>query len=454
MIKVICTDEKSKLKEIKGGIFADRSITWRRDYKAGVTGATSKIEKLPVIEVYPDEQYQDILGFGGAFTDAACYLINGLEEDEKERLLQNLFSPEEMNFSVGRTTVAQCDFGRVCYSYNDTPDDLNMDNFSTDYDREYIIPVIKRAQKINPELFLLASPWSPPGWMKTGGLMTGGWMREKYLGAFAKYYLKYLQEYAQAGIRIHALTAQNETETDQLSQMPACYWHPEHEAAFVKHFMRPLLKENGLESLEIWLLDHNYIMWQRVKWMLDELDIKNQVQGIAYHPYEGSPKSMSWVHDVHPEIDAHMTEVGGATANLTATDICEFAVRFNEILQNWARSIFCWNLALDENGKPNIGPFFGRAGVVEIHSETGEIQYNDQYWALAHYSKFIRRGARRIGSKCDHPHISQCAFRNENGAFVVVVSNTGPKEDVSLDIGSRYAMIEIPEMSVCTLVFD
>ncbi len=451
MIKVICTDEIGKQRETRGAVFADRNITWRRDYKSGTGGATGKIEKLPVVEINPDKKYQEILGFGGAFTDASCYLINSLEEDKRNDLLENFFSPSEMNFNIGRTTVAQCDFGRVCYSYNDTPDDIEMNNFSIEYDREYIIPIIKKAREINPDLFLLSSPWSPPGWMKTGNLMTGGWMREKYLEAFAKYYLRYLQEYADAGIYINALTTQNETETDQLSQMPACYWHPELEMSFITDYMVPLLKENGMD-VEIWLMDHNYIMWRRAKWMLDNPDVKKAVSGIAYHPYEGPTEAMSWVHDAHPEIDVHMTEVGGATADLTNEAICGFAKKFNEILQNWSRSIFCWNLALDEKGKPNIGPFMGRAGVVQINSKQ-EIQFNDQYWALAHYSKFIKRGARRIASKCDHEHISQSAFINPDGEYVVVVTNTGSEVDISLDIQGRYAIVEIPEKSVCTITF-
>ena len=452
MIKVTCTDETGKLRETRGAVFANRDITWRRDYKSSGPTATAKTEKSPVVEVFPEEKHQEILGFGGAFTDASCYLINSLEEDKRNELIENFFSPSEMNFNIGRTTVAQCDFGRVCYSYNDTPDDIDMKNFSIDYDREYIIPTIRKAREINPDLYLLSSPWSPPGWMKTGGLMTGGWMRQKYLEAFANYYLRYLQEYAEAGIKLNAMTTQNETETDQCSQMPACYWHPELEMSFIRDYMVPLLKKNDI-NVEIWLMDHNYIMWRRAKWMLDDPDFKGTVSGIAYHLYQGSAEAMTWVHDAHPEIDVHMTEVGGGTSELTSDAICRITKGFNEILQNFAKSIFCWNLALDEKGKPNIGPFMKRAGIIQINSQTQEIQYNDQYWALAHYSRFIKRGARQIASKCDHENISQSAFINPDGNYVVVVTNNGPEEDISLDIQGRYAIVEIPEKSVCTLTF-
>jgi glucosylceramidase len=436
------------MRETRGGIFANTKVSWVRDYKHG---GPAKIEALPVVHLDPYKKYQEILGFGASFTDAACYMISQLDKDIGAKLLEDIFSPSGMGLNVGRTTVAQCDFGRVCYSYNDTPDDIQMKNFTIDYDREYIIPTIRKAREINPGLFLLSSPWSPPGWMKTGGLMTGGWMRAAYLEAFANYYLCYLREYAKAGIKINALTPQNETETDQLSLMPACYWHPEIEMSFVRDHMVPLLRKNGMD-VEVWIMDHNYNMWRRAKWMLEDPGLKAVVKGVAFHPYEGPAEVMTQLHDIYPEIDMHMTEIGGRRIR-SSEGICNVGKTFTDMMRNWSRSIFCWNLALDETGRPNIGPFFIGGGMVEIHSETHEISYNAQYWALAHFSKFIKRGARRIESECNFQNFYQVAFINPDGEYVVIITNPGPETEVSLDLKERYATVPIPECSMSTIVF-
>ncbi len=449
MMKVICSDNAGKLRESRGGIFADTKVSWVRDYKhEGIY----RTQPLPVVHIDPDKKYQEILGFGAAFTDAACYMIDQLDQNAQDELLEDIFAPSRMGLNMGRTTVAQCDFGRVCYSYNDTPEDVAMKNFSIDYDREYIIPAILKAREINPDLFLLSSPWSPPGWMKTGGLMTGGWMRASYLEAFANYYLHYLLEYAKAGIKINAITTQNEAETDQLSLMPACYWHPEMEMSFIRDYLTPLLKKNGID-LEIWIMDHNYIMWRRAKWMLDDPSFKAVVKGVAFHLYEGPAEAMTLLHDIHPEIDMHMTEMGTGN-DQSNTGICSIARAFTDMLRNWSKSIFCWNLALDETGKPHLGPFLGGGGgVLQINSQTHEITKNGQYWALAHFSKFIKRGARRIGSESTSANFYHVAFINPDGEYVVVITNPGPATEVSLDLKDRYAAFPVPECSISTVTF-
>ena len=189
MVKVICTDKEGQYRQLEEGIFTSSRISLARNCKLD---KNPRLQSLPVVTINPDKKHQEILGFGGAFTDAACYMLDKLDEAAKEEIFTEMFSPGQMGFNVGRTTVAQSDFGRVCYSYNDTENDIEMKNFSIDYDRKYIIPIILKAAKINPDLFLLSSTWSPPGWMKTGGLMTGGWMRNCYLEAYANYYLHYL----------------------------------------------------------------------------------------------------------------------------------------------------------------------------------------------------------------------------------------------------------------------
>ncbi len=454
-VKVICTDKNGFFQEHSTGYFTSSSLTWPRDHKFG---GPARVQKLPVITIDTNSPRQEILGFGGAFTDASCFLLSNLDPEKRKEVLQNLYSTKDgMGFNVGRLTVAQCDFGRYPYSYNDEPDDIEMKNFSIEPDKECMIPVIQEAITVNPDLFLLSSPWSPPGWMKTSGLMTGGWMRQKYLSAYAEYYLRYLKAYQAEGIKIHALTTQNESETDQLSTMPACYWHPEMEMEFLRDELLPRLKKNNLEDTEFWIMDHNYIMWRRAKWMLDEPTLKAVVKGVAFHPYEGLPESMSMLHDLHPEIDAHMTEQGsGFTPN--AESVCLNGSMFVEMMNNWSRSIFCWNIALDETGKPHIGPFFQHGkqdggGLMQIHTKTNEVTYGCQYYALGHFSKFVKRGAMCLASSCNEPSLYQVAFKNPDGSHVIVIVNKGTETEATIAIDGKHALVTIPEVSMITLLF-
>jgi glucosylceramidase len=145
----------------------------------------------------------------------------------------------------------------------------NYKRFSIEQDRQYILPMLRAARKVNPELFLFSSPWSPPGWMKSGGSMLGGSMRHRYLEAYAHYFLKFLQAYADAGVAIQAVTPQNEVDTDQDGRMPACIWPQESEIEFVGKHLGPLLEKQGL-STKIWILDHNYNLWGRAVAELDD----------------------------------------------------------------------------------------------------------------------------------------------------------------------------------------
>jgi glucosylceramidase len=456
MVRVITSAGDVRLQESSAGIFVSSHVAGARGYRYG---GPAKIQKLPILTLDPRQEYQEILGFGAAFTDASCYLFNLLDPDARESVLSDLFSPSGLGLNIGRLTVAQCDFGRVAYSYDDEPDDVSLKHFSVDYDRGYIIPTIKQAVEINPDLFLLASPWSPPGWMKTSGVMTGGWMLDRFLEPYARYYLRYLQEYAKVGIRIGALTVQNEAETDQLGLMPACYWHPEQELKFIRDHLSPLLKKNGLDDIEIWLMDHNYVMWRRVVWMLQEDPaFRALVKGIAWHPYEGLPSVMSDLKARFPELDAHVTEWGFGFSDGIG-DVCAKGAMSIDILRNWSRSIFCWNIMLDEAGKPHIGPFFtpgeqNGGGVLQFRAATREVRRGSGYYALGHFSKFVKRGARRIASDCDMPGIQHVAFRNPDGEFVVVIANPGEVTELSLALADRCVQVPLPAGSMTTLVFE
>ena len=146
----------------------------------------------PCVDVDQAKVSHKILGFGAAFTDAACYMFQKLPAEKRKALFQDLFSPDGLNLNIGRLNIGASDYSTKVYSYHDE-EDPELKSFSIDYDRQWIIPMVKEAKTVRPDLYLFSSPWSPPGWMKTGKSMCGGYMRAKYLPVFADYMVKYLQ---------------------------------------------------------------------------------------------------------------------------------------------------------------------------------------------------------------------------------------------------------------------
>lgn len=422
--------------------------------------SANPIEERPCA-VITEKRGQYMLGFGMALTDAACIMIRKLDLEKQKKLLHEVFSPDEMNFSVARICVGASDYADEIYHFAPEVDDMEMKAFDASHDDKDILPVLRMARNENPELFLFSSPWSPPGWMKTSRIMQGGWMREKYLDTYVKYYLKFIQYYESRGIRIQAMTTQNETETDQVSRMPACLWHPEMEASFVRK-MRRALDENGYKDLKIWLTDHNFNLWRRPFYQLEEEELRKAVSGIAWHPYEGHPEVMEWIQRRYPNTENHWTEgsvlcdlYGGINAQMPHLTYGDYARGFIRAIESGIQSITLWNLALDENGYPNVGPF-GCEGAVEISSDGNRIRRGKDYYALAHFSKYIKRGARRIVmEKRQIPeNFEVTAFENPDGTIVALVANTDFYDSpLNFSIGGKEYGVWVRRESVSAILF-
>jgi len=402
----------------------------------------------------PRQTYQDVLGFGAAFTDAACYTFQQLDPGPREQLFHELFHPSEMGLSVCRTCIGASDYSRTVYSFDEGDPDPELKRFSIDHDREYILPMLRLARQANPDLFLFSSPWSPPGWMKSNGSMLGGNMQKRHFGPYATYFVKFLEGYAAAGVPVNAVTVQNEVDTGQDSNMPACLWGQEYEVEFVARHLGPQFEKNGIPA-KIWIIDHNYNLWGRAICELDEPELNQYVDGVAWHGYLGTPDAMTRVHEAHPEKRAYWTEGGPAyTDPGYLTDWTKWAATYAGILRNWARSITGWNLALDERGKPNIGPF-SCGGMVTVHSQTKEITRSGQYWAFAHYSRAIKRGAKRFESRGALEDGTHVAFANPDGSKAVVLTNAGAEEKkVRLLLAGKVAEVSLPGDAVATLTWQ
>lgn len=420
------------------------SIAW------GPSSASAGAEQL---QLTPQMRYQEILGFGGAFTDAACYTFNRLSPSAREQLFHEMFHPSQMGLNVGRVCVGSSDYATKVYSFDEGEPDPELTRFSIEHDREYILPILRQVRAVNPDLFLFSSPWSPPGWMKFNGSMLGGSMRNHYLAAYAKYYLRFLQAYAAEQVPVQALTSQNEVDTDQDGRMPACIWPQEYEIQFVRDHLGPLLETSNVPT-KIWVLDHNYNLWGRAICTLDDAKLRKYSNAVAWHGYVGAPEMMSKVQELYPEVEMHWTEGGPDYKDPGYLgDWCKWSSTFSGILRNWCRSITSWNLTLDEVGRPNVGPF-SCGGVVTIHSQTAEISRSGQFWALAHYSRVIRRGAHRFQSESAVADLQHVAFENSDGTQALILTNAGSARTIELKLASYSASIRLKANSVTTLAWS
>jgi glucosylceramidase len=430
----------------------------------------------------PSRTYQEMLGFGGALTDAAAYMINQLDAPSREKFLRELYDPSELGLEVTRICVGSSDYAATMYSYDEGEPDPDVKRFSIDHDKAYILPQLRTARKYNPSLFLFASPWSPPGWMKANGTMLGGSLKPKNFPAYAKYLVKFLQGYQAEGVPVDAISPQNEADTDQDGRMPACVWAQEHEIVFVSQHLGPALEQNRIPA-KIWILDHNFNLWGRVVNELENPLVSRYVDGVAWHPYVGSVTAVSRVHDLFPDKNMYSTEGGfEATFSLvgpmtfgagapggagpepvagaggrgprrdpqSAEAIARAGVGAANAVRNWLKCIIVWNLVLDENGKPNIGPFNGR-GFITIDSKTKEITRSGSYWAMKHYTHAAHRGSKRFDTQGGLEGVAHVAFVNPDDTKTVVVSNTGAARKVQLRLGNLMTEVSLPANSVTNL---
>jgi len=398
----------------------------------------------------PAKRFQDVLGFGAAFTDAACYTFNRLEAAARESLFHELFHPAEMGLNLCRTCIGASDYSTEVFSYDEGEPDPEMKRFSIAHDQAYVLPMLREARKVNPELFLFSSPWSPPGWMKAGGSMLGGSMRQPNYAAYAQYFLKFLQSYAAEGVPVQAVTVQNEVDTDQDARMPACMWPQEYEIAFVKNHLGPVLQKSGMAT-QIWILDHNYNLWGRAVDELEDPDLRKFCNSVAFHGYVGAPEMMSRVREAFPQVQLYWTEGGpDYTAPDYASDWVQWGRTYTQVLRNWCRGITGWNLALDEKGRPNIGPFTC-GGLVTVDSQTKEISRSGQYWAFAHFSRNVQRGGRRFETTGTVAGVEHVGFENPDGRRVLILTNSSDSKNVTLRLANQSAKVSLPASSISTL---
>lgn len=394
------------------------------------------------IYVYPDSLMQEIEGFGGTFNELGWDALQSLSSEERAKVMSSLFSEEGVNFVYGRTPIACSDYAFSYYSYNDVKDDYEMRNFNVGRDRYTLIPYIKEALKLRPDLRLWASPWTPPIWMKINehyslkshGIdkqgtghnrldphratfihTTGFNMQVGYLEAYALYFSKYIQEYRKNGVNISMIMPQNEIAWQPA--WPSCTWRSEDLAIFVGKFLAPRFKQDGLDT-EIWLGTVNFPDPDYIRTFLKDKDAAEAIGGIGVQ-WTGK-QALPVVQREYPNYRYMQTENECGEGENDWTSLEKSWKAIVHCFNHGVNSYMYWNMVLDETGKS--GWDWSQNSLVRVNRQTHEVVYTDEYYLLKHLSHFVQPGSRRLKVSASE---NMLAFRNHEGKVVVVVYHPG-----------------------------
>ena len=414
--------------------------------------------------VEPTKTFQTFLGIGGAITDASAEVFAKLPKDKQKEFMNAYYDKEKgIGYSLLRTTIHSSDFASGSYTYI-KEGDKNLKTFNIDHDRQFRIPMIKEAIKTaGGKLTLYASPWSPPAFMKnTNNMLRGGTLLPEYYQSWANYYTKFIKAYEKEGMPIWGITVQNEPMATQTWE--SCIFSAEAERDFLKNFLGPTMKKEGLADKKIVVWDHNRdLMTHRANVIFSDLEASKYAWGMGFHWYEnwsgGSPMfdNVRKVYEEHPSKNLLFTE--GCVEKFDAKKYQFWANGerygtsmindFNNGTVGWTD----WNILLDQNGGPNhVGNFC----FAPIHADTnsGELIFTPSYYYIGHFSKFIQVDAKRVGTSVSRSGLLSTSFLNVDGKMVTVVMNqTNKSVTYNLIVASEKTVVVIPAHGIQTLVY-
>lgn len=422
------------------------------------------LETQICVFVDPKKTYQTFLGIGGAITDASAETLAKMPADKQQEILTAYFDPVKgIGYTLARTNIHSCDFSSGSYTYIDEGD-KELKSFSVAHDRQFRIPFIKRAiAAAGGKLTLYASPWSPPAFMKdNNSMLKGGKLKPEFYQAWANYYAKFVKAYEREGIPVWGISIQNEPMATQ--RWESCIYSGEEERDFLKNFLGPTMRREGLGAKKIIAWDHNRdLIYQRASTMLNDPAAAQYVWGIGYHWYEpwsgGEPMfdNVKLVNEAFPKTNLIFTEGCKEKFDLDRTDDWNLGELYGRSMindfNNGTVAWTDWNILLDETGGPNhvsnlcFAPVHG-------HTKKGQVIYTNSYYYIGHFSKFIRPGAKRIVASPSRSALLSTAFTNTDGKTAVVVMNKSEKEvPYFVWIDGQAAEVKAPARSIQTLVF-
>lgn len=400
--------------------------------------------------------FQQIDGFGFALTGGSAKHISQMSPSAKEALLQELFNvgDDQIGMSFIRISVGASDLDEAVFSYNDLPSgqtDINQDKFSISRDQERLIPLLKEIIAINPDIKIMASPWSPPAWMKNNSSPKGGSLLFDYYDSYATYLLKYIQEMAKEGITISHLSIQNEPLHD--GNNPSMFMNSGQQKEFIKGSLGPLFQENNIAT-KILIYDHNP---DRIDYPLDVLDdpiAKQYVDGSAFHLYAGSITALSTVRNSHPDKNIYFTEQWfGAPGNFSE----DLKWHTREVIigstRNWSRNVIEWNLSSNPDLSPHTDGGCDRClGGITINGDN--VTRNAGYYVIAHVSKYVRPESTRIGTNYIDALPNVAFVTSDQKIVLLVLNNTDSVQKFNVKQDSVSFSSQLDAGSVSTYIWN
>ena len=417
---------------------------------------TAKIKSKITIE--PKNQRQEILGFGGSFTEASSSIYKELDEEKKEEIIESYFGENGNKYSMARTHINSCDFSLGNYAHVEDENDLELKTFSLERNKISLIPMINDAlKKRKNKIRIMASPWSPPAWMKTTGEMNfGGKLKSEYRDTWADYYCKFIENCEKENVPIWGLSIQNEPEAKQT--WDSCLYTAEEERDFIKNHLGPSLKKHNLLDRKVIIWDHNRdVMVERARTVLSDPDAAKYVWGTGFHWYCGDHfDNVQKVHDEFPDKQLIFTEgcqEGGP--HIGSWDLGErYATSIINDLNRWTVAWIDWNLILNEQGGPNhVGNYCSAPIIVDTRSQ--DLLYQSSYYYIGHFSRFILPGDKIINSKNTNDKIDVLSSINDQNIVNTVIQNKNESRvEVNYNRGKVNSVFSIPERSIVTVVDD
>ncbi|MBW3468272.1 glycoside hydrolase family 30 protein [Arthrospiribacter ruber] len=411
----------------------------------------------PTILIDDQMRFQEIEGFGFTLSQGSAMHLLGMDKDKRKELLLELFGDGKSDIGISylRLSIAASDLNGTVFSYHDLEEDESdpeLTNFDLGPDREDVIPILKEILEINPNITLMASPWSPPAWMKDNNDTRGGSLLPENYGTYALYFVKYIQQMKEEGIHIDAITVQNEPLHP--GNNPSLLMLAEEQRDFVKNHLGPKFEEYELGT-KIILYDHNADRPDYPITILDDPEAKKYIHGSAFHLYGGEIEALSEVHQAHPDKHIYFTEQWiGAPGNLAGDLVWHTKNLTIGATRNWARTVLEWNLT----SNPELTPFTDRGGCSRclgaVTIDGNEVTRNPAYYIIAHASKFVLPGSIRIDSNIPD-NIPNVAFLRPDGKIVVLILNESKEEkDFSIQTREYVTQLTLAGGAVATVIVD
>ena len=402
------------------------------------------------INIHTELELSRILGFGGAFTEATAVNYAHLTPADKKRFINTYFGRERgIGYNFCRLHIGSCDFGEESYSLSYKED---LSDFSIERDRRYVLSLVRDALAVEPDLFLFASPWSPPAFMKESPQLTGGGrLQERYYPLYAQYFVKFIKAYLAEGVKVQAVTVQNEP--NAIQPWESCVFTAEEEITFAVRHLRPALDAAGLDDVKIIVWDHNKErLFERAAAAFATPEGRDAIWGAGFHWYSGEHfDAIRLTRQAFPDKMVLETELchGDTHDNTDAQRAMAYAVEYCENLANGAHGICDWNMMLDsaDGGPYHCRPTGGCYAPIYRDVTKNTLKKDAIFAPIGLFAKHIERGDVTLATTSFSRKVHACAVRKVSGAVVLFVVNEGAKCLINVRIDGRVARFEIPARS-------